>query len=132
MLRLLKLPERIKEDLAAGRISSGHARALLGLESSVKILELHKKIVSRQLSVRETERLLKRMRRQAPASALKKKDIHLTSLQEKLQYLLGTRVKVIRKGRKGRIEISFFSDEELERIIDIVQGGSRSYGAKTN
>lgn len=130
MLRLLKLPESIKEDLAAGRISSGHARALLGLEDGVNVLKLHNKILSKQLSVRETERLLKRMKGQAPVSPPKKKDIHLLSLQQKLQYLLGTQVKIIRKGKKGRIEISFFSDDELERIIGIVQGGSRSYGAK--
>ncbi len=129
-LRLLKLPERIKEDLAAGRLSSGHARALLGLESSSKMLKLHKEIIAKGLSVRETERLLKKMRRRNVFSPPQKQDVQIASLREKLQYLLGTQVKIIRKGKKGRIEISFFSDEDLERIMDIVQGGSKSYGAQ--
>ena len=126
-LRLLKLPERIKEDLAAGKITSGHARALLGLESFAKMLKLHSEILVKELSVREVERLLKKVKREK-STALKKEDVQITSLKEKLQYLLGTQVKIVRKGKKGRIEISFFSDDDLERVLDIVQKGARTHG----
>ena len=130
-LRLLKLPDRIKEDLGSGKITAGHARALLGLESSARMLALHKEVVAKQLSVRETEGLLKKMKRKTTTPATKKDDVELTAFKDKLQYLLGTHIKIVRKGKKGRIEISFFSDDELERIMEIVQGGSQAYGANT-
>jgi len=129
-LRLLRLPDRIKEDLSAGTISPGHARAMLSLENSSKMLKMHKEIISKGLSVRETERLLKRMKRQPPTGVPKKQDVQVTAIKERLQYALGTHVKIIRRGKKGRIEIAFFSDEDLERILDIVQGGSQSHGAR--
>ena len=130
-LRLLKLPDRVREDLSSGKITSGHGRALLGLESSARMLAVHKEIVSKKLSVRETERLLKSMKRKSVTPALRKDDVEMTAFKEKLQYLLGTQIKIIRKGKKGRIEISFFSDDELERIMEIVQGGAQAYGANT-
>ena len=128
-LRLLKLPDRIKDDLLSGRITSGHGRALLGLENNAKMLAMHKEIVSKKLSVRETERLLKKMKNKSASPAAKKDDVELTTIKEKFQYFLGTQIKIVRKGKGGRIEISFFSDEELERIMEIVQGGSQAYGA---
>jgi len=122
-LRLLKLPEKVRHDVASGKISSGHARAILGLENDVKKQELHREVLKRELSVRQTEKLAKKMRSQPHPAPRQKEDVEMQYIREKLQQLLGTQVKIIRKGQKGRIEIVFFSDDELERIIETIQGG---------
>ncbi|HQO78441.1 MAG TPA: hypothetical protein PLG17_08000, partial [Thermodesulfobacteriota bacterium] len=121
-----------KDDLADGKISAGHARALLALETIPKMLKLHQEIVARQLSVRQAERSVRKMKlgKGKFGVPVRREDIQLTSLKERLQYLLGTQVKIVRKGKKGRVEISFFSDQDLERILDIVQGGSKTYDAR--
>jgi len=121
-LRLLKLPEKIKQDLASGKISSGHARAILGLETDAKKRELHREVLKRELSVRQTEKIAKRMRSEPQLAPRPKEDVQIQSIREKLQQLLGTQVKIFRKGEKGRIEIAFFSDEDLERILETIQG----------
>ena len=122
-LRLLKLPEKIKQDVASGKISSGHARAILGLDTDAKKQKLHREVLKRELSVRQTEKLVKKMRKENPLSPRRKEDVQIHHVREKLQRILGTQVKIIRKGEKGRIEIAFFSDDDLERIIEIIQGG---------
>jgi len=122
-LRLLKLPEKIKQDVASGKISSGHARAILGLDTDAKKRKLHREVLKRELSVRQTERLAKKMRRENPLSPRQEEDVQIHYIREKLQHILGTQVKIIRKGEKGRIEIAFFSDDDLERILETIQGG---------
>jgi len=129
-LRLLRLPEKIKEDLASGKISSGHARAISGLDNNTKKLKLHREIRKHDLSVRQTEALLKKMKKGGAHLPTQKEAPEIKYIAEKLQHLLGTKVRIIRRGKKGRIEISFFTDEDLERILETIQGGNASYDVK--
>jgi ParB family chromosome partitioning protein len=119
---LLKLPEKIKGDLASGKISSGHARALLSLDTNAKKLKLHREIINRELSVRKTEKLVKKMKENKPHLP-HPEEAQIKHIRERLQHILGTQVRIFRKGGKGKIEISFFSDEDFERIIEAIQGG---------
>jgi ParB family transcriptional regulator, chromosome partitioning protein len=122
-LRLLKLPEEIKKDLSLGKISSGHARAILVLDNNAKRLTLHREIIKRELSVRQTEELVKHWKERKPLPARRKEPVEIKSIRENLQRALGTQVKITRKGKQGKIEIFFFSDDDLERILEIIQGG---------
>ena len=122
-LRLLKLPEEIKKDLSLGKISSGHARAILVLDNDTQRLTLHRKILKRELSVRQTEELVKHWKAGRSFPAPRKEPVEIKSIRENLQRTLGAQVKIFRKGKKGKIEIFFFSDEELERILEIIHGG---------
>jgi len=122
-LRLLKLPEEIKKDLSMGKISSGHARAILVLDNNVKRLTLHREIIKRELSVRQTEELVKHWKEGKHIPTPRKEPVEIKSIRENLQRALGTQVKILRKGKQGKIEIFFFSDDDLERILEIIQGG---------
>jgi ParB family chromosome partitioning protein len=120
-LRLLKLPEIVKEALANNTITMGHARSLLSLNELQKQKEAFRVVVRKGLSVRETEKLVKRL------SLAKKKEpvkrlIHLEYLRNDLRQWLGSQVKIIKSGKKGKIIIEFYSQEELERIIERIKG----------
>lgn len=122
MLRLLKLPERIRTDLLEGVLSMGHARTLLTLSNKSLQLEARNMAVKRGLSVRETEKLVQsllkgRKKRQAPPQ----QDSHLRSISDQLIRHFGTRVKITRRGKRGKIEIEFYSDDDLQRILDLLQ-----------
>ena len=116
-LRLLKLPQEVRANVGAGALSMGHARALLALADEAAQLRISREIVSRNLSVRETESIVKRPqpveRREPPP-----KDVHTRAAEEKLRFALGTRVRIVRKGKGGRIEVDFQSEEELNRIYE--------------
>ena len=116
-LRLLKLPPEIKQSLAEGKVSVGHARALLGLDSPEKQRTAWRKILAGGLSVRQTENLIRRLRPKNPTASLKNAP-EWDPLVEELQRSLGTRVRIVGRKKRGRIEIDFFSLEELERILD--------------
>jgi ParB family chromosome partitioning protein len=120
-LRLLKLSEEIRTEVASGRLSMGHARALLALTDEGQQRSTARDVIARSLSVRETESLVKRMTEsgtphEAPAPAAV--DVHTRAAEEKLKFLLGTRVRIVRRGAGGRIEIDFTSEQELIRIYD--------------
>jgi ParB family transcriptional regulator, chromosome partitioning protein len=120
-LRLLKLSEEIRTEVASGRLSMGHARALLALTDEGQQRSTARDVIARSLSVRETESLVKRMTesaapREAPVPATV--DVHTRAAEEKLKFLLGTRVRIVRSGPGGRIEIDFTSEQELIRIYD--------------
>lgn len=121
-IRLLKLPPEIQQSLASGAVSMGHARAFLSLNAPEKQKLALQKVLSAGLSVRQTERLVNKLRsksrRPAPPSNVR----GLDSLVEDLQRALGTKVRIVRKGRRGRIEIEFYSADELDRIIDLLRG----------
>jgi ParB family chromosome partitioning protein len=121
-LRLLRLPEEVRSEVASGRLSMGHARALLSLAGEAEQRQLARDVVARSLSVRETESLVKKIveggsasREAAPAPPV---DVHTRAAEERLRILLGTRVRIVRHGTRGRIEIDFTSEEELIRIYD--------------
>ncbi len=123
-LRLLKLPTRIQEDLIEGTLSAGHGRALLGLEGRVHQLKARESIIRRSLSVRATELLVKRLKA-GPVERHQKLTQHgpeLASLEEQLRRALATKVRIVRSGRRGRIEVEFYSDEDLDRLIQKICG----------
>lgn len=119
-LRLLRLPQDIKESLGEGKISVGHARAFLSLENLEKQRIAFKQVLATGLSVRQTERLVKRLRRKA-SGAVAAKSLEWGELIEELQQSLGTKVRIKGRGNRGRIEINFYSREELDRLIDLLR-----------
>lgn len=126
-LRLLKLPLEVRNQLLQNRITSGHARAILSLESKEKQKELCALIIKKGLSVREAEALAKRWSEKPKKSitpAKKRGDLEsqLSSLQDSLRKYLGTKVHITQKGKKGKIEIEYYSHEDLERIVEAILG----------
>jgi ParB family chromosome partitioning protein len=119
-LRLLKLPEDVQADVAAGALSMGHARALLALSSGDDQRRVARDVIARKLSVRETESLVKRTTSEPPppASAPAPADVHTRAAEDALRLALGTRVRIVRRGTRGRIEIDFGSESELIRLYD--------------
>ena len=117
-LRLLRLPQEIRGNLEAGALSMGHARALLALPDEASQLRIGREVVSRSLSVRETEALVKKASEPVPAKTLVEKDVHTRAAEERLRFALGTRVRIARKRHGGKIEIDFGSEEELNRLFD--------------
>lgn len=119
-LRLLKLEDQILDMLIEEEISSGHARTLLALDDSGQQLMVAEKIVKDQLSVRDTEKLVKSMNqpvKKAPKKELKN-DFVYRDMEEKLKQKIGTKVKINRKSEnKGKIEIEYYSQDELEKIV---------------
>ena len=129
-LRLLKLPQEIKEEIIQNRITAGHARAILTLETKEKQKKLCALIIQKGLSVREAEALAKRWAEKAkrPVPLEKKKgdlESQLNSLRDSLRRYLGTKVIITQKGKGGRIEIEFYSPEDLGRIIEAILGETR-------
>ena len=121
VLRLLKLPDEVRADVASGTLSMGHARALLSLPDEADQRRMARDVIARNLSVRETESLVKRFsenRAPEPAAEPPKVDVHTRAAEENLRLALGTRVRIVRKGPRGRIEIDFTSEEELIRIYE--------------
>jgi ParB family chromosome partitioning protein len=117
-LRLLKLPLEVRANVGSGALSMGHARALLALADEMAQLRIARDIVARNLSVRETESIVKRppqsdVKREAPPL-----DVHTRAAEDKLRFALGTRVRIVRKGKGGRIEVDFQSEDELHRIYE--------------
>ncbi len=117
-MRLLKLPREVREELGAGSLSMGHARALLALVDESAQLRLAREVVSRNLSVRETEAMVKKDAAPAAAKAEPKKDVHTRAAEDKLRFALGTRVRITRRGKGGRIEIDFQNENELQRLYE--------------
>ncbi|MCL4477377.1 MAG: ParB/RepB/Spo0J family partition protein [Nitrospirae bacterium] len=122
-LRLLKLPDEIKKFVNDGSLSMGHARAVLSIEGKANQLEAARRIIHKGLSVRETETLAKKWSSETKKrTARHKKDPQIESLQEKLIRSLGTKVRIHHKGKKGKIEIEYYSLDELDRLLDILMG----------
>ena len=122
-LRLLKLPEKIQTLTREGKISSGHARALLAIKDKQAQYALVKKIISKGLTVRDIENLtqVKIKRGKTKAKAGKHTDPDIQHQEDQLRYLFGTDVKIkIGRGYKGRIEIQYYSREDLNRILNIM------------
>ena len=121
-VRLLRLPDEIRNEVASGRLSMGHARALLSLADEADQRRIARDVIARALSVRETESLVKNIvesgRPAREAVEAKPADVHTRAAEDRLKLLLGTRVRIVRHGKRGRIEIDFVSEEELIRIYD--------------
>lgn len=120
-LRLLKLPQGVKEDMIAGRLSMGHARALLGLESAKDIEILRREVLQKDLSVRQTEARVRQMKTPPPEKAPeRKKDIFLKSLETDLGRKLGTKVEIAPQKKGGKVVITYYSNDDLERIRGMI------------
>ncbi|MDY0269519.1 ParB/RepB/Spo0J family partition protein [Trichloromonas sp.] len=121
-LRLLRLPERVREDVMQARLSMGHARALLSLEGDEDLLEARDQVMQKALSVRETEALVKKIKNfGAPIKTRKKPQgsTQMQHLESELKKVLGTQVKINSRGKGGKIEIAFYSPEELNRLLEL-------------
>jgi len=118
-LRLLKLPESIQADLRAGRLTMGHARALLSLGSAADQLRLREEILAHSWSVRATEEDVQRKRSQLPRRPLRRSP-ELGALEDTLREALVTRVRLVGNERRGRIEIAYTSREDLDRLTEIL------------
>ena len=122
-MRLINLPQEVQGDVAGGVLAMGHARALLGLDDRKAQLRAAREVVTRGLSVRETESLVKQLGRPPMSRETSEKepepvDVHTQDAQDRLRVLLGTRVKIVRRGKRGRIEIEFGSENELQRLFE--------------
>lgn len=121
-LRLLQLPQVIKAMIAEGKITQGHARALLAIEDEKKQLEMAEKIISQQLNVRQIEKLAKETRhKEKIQTSPDAYQIEIHQLEERLKAALGTKVTIQYKNNKGKIEIEYYSNEELDRILDLLE-----------
>ena len=116
-VRLLKLPESIRRELSRGRLTAGHARVLLSLDSADAQLRAARQILARQLSVRDTERLASSRTKKSGASVAGR-DPHRAALERDLAASLGTRVRIVPGRKGGRIEIEYYSNEELQGLAD--------------
>jgi ParB family transcriptional regulator, chromosome partitioning protein len=121
-MRLLRLPEEVRADLAAGALSMGHARTLLALPDATTQRHAAREVISRALSVRDTEALVKRL--STPAAAKPERaerqgpDVHTRAAEDKMRFALGAKVRIVRRGSAGTIEIGFESEDELNRLYE--------------
>jgi ParB family chromosome partitioning protein len=122
-IRLLRLPHELRESVAAGALSMGHARALLSLPDEHAQLRVGRDVVARGLSVRETEALVKKTAAPEKTREEPPKDVHTRAAEDRLRFALGTRVRIVRKGQSGRIEIAFGSEDELQRLYEQLTEG---------
>lgn len=122
-LRLLKLPDEVRGNVASGALSMGHARAIVALASEADQRRLARDVVSRGLSVRETEALVKKAISDQrgddkPQPVKPKKDVHTRAAEDQLRMSLGTPVEIKRKGKGGTISIAFTNETELQRLYE--------------
>ena len=127
-LRLLKLTDKAKDALVKGLISVGHARALIAVENTEHLNEYLGVIIATNLTVRETEKLIRSF--QKKAISREKKDteqpdrIFIESIEDELKQILGTKVRISGGSKKGKIEINYYSGDELDRLIGILKSNS--------
>jgi len=130
MLRLLRLPQDVQQLLAERRLSMGHARAILGLPTEQLQTQVAEKTSSQGLSVRQVERLVQRMsepREPKPVEQDLTRDANVKAAIQELERVLGTRVRIVpRSEQRGRIEIEYYSPEDLDRIYTLIVGDSAS------
>ena len=122
-LRLLSLPEEIKEMLSAGELTAGHARALLPLESEKKIKEAATTVVLKELSVRETEELVKTLLK-SPKETVKKSDmtaIYIKQLEDDMSESTGHRISIKHGAKRGKLTIEYYGNEDLEKVCDALK-----------
>ena len=129
-LRLLKLPPEIKSSLNSGKISTGHALAILGLRKSLQMMTLHQKVVREELSVRQTEALVKKysesFKNNLKVKIVAPKQSDVIHIENELISLLGTKVAIKKNQKgKGKIQIEFYSENDFQRILEIISGSEK-------
>ena len=130
-LRLLKLPPEIKSSLNSGKISTGHALAILALRKSLQMMTLHQKVIREELSVRQTEALVRKysesFNNNLKVTAVTPKHSKLAQIENELISLLGTKVFINKnKNGKGKIQIEFYSDDDFNRIFKIISNAEKN------
>ncbi len=123
IIRLLQLPEAIQDDLSSEKLTSGHARALLAIEDVEKQLELRDKIVTDNMSVRETEEAIRNEKKSAPPSPKKEKEIispQMSMNQDRLRDIFATKVIIKPKGDKGKIEFEYYNQDDFNRLYALL------------
>jgi ParB family chromosome partitioning protein len=123
-LRLRKLPKEIQADIVNHTLTMGHARALMGAETGAQQKAAWRRIVSQSLSVRAAEALVKKLKAQKKKSKLQpasSTQIYLQKVADDLSRHLGTKVRIVGRGRKGRLEIAFYGNDDLDRLITILK-----------
>lgn len=128
-LRLLSLPKEIQDSLATGRISMGHAKAILSLEGFDRQLVLHEQVIANELSVRETEEAAQnvdKLPKRRLGVVVSTGDCYLEELQDKIQQRFGTKVSIQGSGKKGKISIDYYSLDDLDRILDLLGVAERT------
>ena len=125
-VRLLRLPEKIKEEIYLGRISMGHAKAILMLESKEAQLELCNRIAKRGLSVREAEYFVRRKLTGPSRRKLKRRSPEVQAIEEELQKILGTKVTIMHRKKRGRISIEYYSNEDLDRLLHLFRAKAKA------
>lgn len=120
-VRLLALPKDVRQLISDKKLSMGHGRTLLGLRSKKLIPETAERVVKEGLNVRQLENLVQRINEDVPRETIeKKKDIFIEEKQSELRDRFGTNVQIKKNKNKGKIEIEFFSEEDLERILELL------------
>ncbi|MCE5172481.1 ParB/RepB/Spo0J family partition protein [Paenibacillus profundus] len=123
-LRLLQLPEEVKEYVSRGTLSMGHARAIVGVKDPVKVKQLAKSAISQEWSVRQLEEAIQQLHKKgktADKAKTARKDPYLDELEENLRERFRTTVKIKQNKDKGKIEIAYFSKQDLERLLEMLQ-----------
>ncbi len=121
ILRLLSLPEKVKAALFKELISFGHAKAILGLQSAAEQILLCERVIKQNLSVRESEFLAGKQKDVKKAPGIAEKDEHVKRLEDELQHIFGTKVQVIHGKKRGKVQIEYYSLDDLERVLSIVR-----------
>lgn len=119
-LRLLNLDEEIQDYISEGKISTGHAKALLGVRNKKDRLSIAKTIIDKKLNVRETEKLVSKSKRKKTGKSTVEKDPFIKEIEERLMSTLGTKVTLISSKKGGKIEIEFYNEEDLQRILEVI------------
>ena len=131
-MRLLGLPGEVREHLKSGKLSEGHARAILSVDGEDRQIEVCNRVMGSGLSVRETERLAKEWARSGNSGTREnvsretlpaKADPNMLEVESQLRAVLGTKVSIVKNKDRGRIEIEFYSDDDLERLLSLLAGG---------
>lgn len=121
-LRLIHLPDLIKKMITEEKLTAGHGRALLGIEDEKLQMEIANKIVNEQLNVRQIENLVKKLKDNVDVQKTeKKKDIEVIEIEDRLKAFLGTKVILTNKKQGGKIEIQYYSNDDLERILELLE-----------
>ena len=120
-LRLRQLPEQIKDSITDGSLSMGHARAILGAEAISQQLAAWRAVVGKGLSVRQTETLIRRLKsekKKPRVSRNRTEEIYLSGLADELSRQFGTKIMIKKMGQKGKVEIEFYSNDDLDQLIN--------------
>jgi ParB family chromosome partitioning protein len=123
-LRLRQLPEAIKESIREGSLSMGHARALLGISAADQQLTTWRAVVAKNLSVRQTEALIRRLKskkKKSKVTAATSEDRYFSDMAQELSRHFGTKVMIRKSGQRGKVEIDFYSHDDLDRLIGLLK-----------